>query len=208
MAELFANFTDFLLRKGTYKGTENKKEMLENIISLFSYLIDKDMFLMVHRNILARRLLSEKSEDIDLERLFISNLKVACGMQEVNKLQGMMQDYGIIKEETKEYEAHLEKLQSNSEEIDTLGCTFQCLKTANWPNYKQLVVSLPPQLDAKFNSFKRFYENKHQKRKITICFSLGEGLVAMHQSNKPKPNELKCSTLSMLILLLFNDSDV
>ena len=110
MAELFANFTDFLLRKGTYKGTKNKKDMLESIISLFSYLIDKDMFLMVHRNILARRLLSEKSEDIDLERLFISNLKVACGMQEGNKLQGMMQDYGIIKEETKEYEAHLEKL--------------------------------------------------------------------------------------------------
>ena len=37
MAELFANFTDQLLRKGTYKGTENKKDMLENIISLFSF---------------------------------------------------------------------------------------------------------------------------------------------------------------------------
>ena len=150
MAELFANFTDQLLRKGTYKGTENKKDMLENIISLFSYLIDKDLFLMVHRNILARRLLSEKSEDIDLERLFISNLKVACGMQQVNKLQGMLQDFGIIKEEAKEYEAHLEKLQSDNTEVDTVACTFQCLKTANWPSYKQMVVTLPPQLDSKF----------------------------------------------------------
>ena len=51
MAELFANFTDKCLRKGGMKSsTENQKEMLENVISLFSYLIDKDLFLMVHRN--------------------------------------------------------------------------------------------------------------------------------------------------------------
>ena len=51
MAELFANFTDKLLRKGGMKTTAaNQKEMLENVISLFSYLIDKDLFLMVHRN--------------------------------------------------------------------------------------------------------------------------------------------------------------
>ena len=30
----------------------------------------------------------------------------------------------------------------------------------------------------------------------------------MHQAGKPKPNELRCSTLSMLILLLFNDNDI
>ena len=87
MAELFANFTDKLLRKGGMKmDAAQQKDVLENVISLFSYLIDKDLFLMVHRNQLARRLLSEKSEDIDHEKLFISNLKVACGMQQVSKL--------------------------------------------------------------------------------------------------------------------------
>ena len=51
MAELFANFTDKLLRKGGMKASaEEQKETLENVISLFSYLIDKDLFLMVHRN--------------------------------------------------------------------------------------------------------------------------------------------------------------
>ena len=30
----------------------------------------------------------------------------------------------------------------------------------------------------------------------------------MHQVGKPKPNELRCSTLSMMILLLFNDGDI
>ena len=117
----------------------------------------------------------------------------------------MLSDFSIVKEETKEFEAHLQSLTGNSAEIDNLECTFQCLKTANWPTYKTMQVTIPPQLDSKFQQFRRFYENKHQKRKISICFSLGEAIVIMHQANKPKPNELRVSTLSMFILLLFND---
>ena len=51
MAELFANFTDKMLRKGGMKASaDEQRVVLENVISLFSYLIDKDLFLMVHRN--------------------------------------------------------------------------------------------------------------------------------------------------------------
>ena len=51
MAELFANYTDKLMKKGGMKlDADSQKDVLDNVISLFSYLIDKDLFLMVHRN--------------------------------------------------------------------------------------------------------------------------------------------------------------
>lgn len=51
MAELFANYTNKLLVKGGMKSNaDEQKEVLESVISLFSYLVDKDLFLMVHRN--------------------------------------------------------------------------------------------------------------------------------------------------------------
>ena len=47
---------------------------------LFTYLYDKDLFLMVYRNQLGRRLLNETYEDFELEKLLITRLKVTCGM--------------------------------------------------------------------------------------------------------------------------------
>ena len=66
---------------------------------LFTYLYDKDLFLMVYRNQLGRRLLNETYEDFELEKLLITRLKVTCGMQQMNQMQGMLQDYLAVKEE-------------------------------------------------------------------------------------------------------------
>ena len=79
------------------------------------------------------------------------------------------------------------------------------MKTANWPAYKDLSVPMPRQLDDKFQQFNRFYTNKHARRKITLKFTLGDAIVSMAVPDRPKPHELRVSTLSMFILLLFND---
>jgi len=50
-------------------------------VELFAYLVDKDLFLEVYRNQLARRLLSDKCEDIEYEKTMITKLKVSCGLQ-------------------------------------------------------------------------------------------------------------------------------
>lgn len=62
-------------------------------------------------------------------------------------------------------------------------------------------------MDAKFQQFNRFYEQKHQRRKITLKFTLGEAIVSMTVPDRPKPHELRVSTLAMFILLLFNDDE-
>lgn len=104
MAEFLAHYTDKVLKKGGMKVEKQQyEEHLEQIITLFTFLVDKDLYLMVFKNQLARRLLQEKFEDFEYEKLFITNLKITCGMQQMNHLQGMLQDYGLVREEQKEF---------------------------------------------------------------------------------------------------------
>ncbi len=51
MSELLANYADKVLHKGGIKG-ERKiiEEQLDNLALLFTYLYDKDLFLLVFRN--------------------------------------------------------------------------------------------------------------------------------------------------------------
>ena len=53
------------------------------------------MFLEVYRNLLARRLLTEKSDDIEMEKQLITNLKLSCGMSAIRKLEGMIADLAL-----------------------------------------------------------------------------------------------------------------
>lgn len=49
MAELLSTYVDKLLRKGGgFVG--NIDELIENIVTIFTHLIDKDLFLEVYRN--------------------------------------------------------------------------------------------------------------------------------------------------------------
>lgn len=94
MAELLAQYSDKLLRKGGIKGEKKQLEDLVDCLAhLFSHLNDKDLFLLVYRNLLARRLLQETFEDFELEKLLVTRLKVTCGMQQMNQMQGMLTDY-------------------------------------------------------------------------------------------------------------------
>ncbi len=69
MAELLASHVDKIFRKGgsrDLKGTLD--ETLEQQVALFTFLIDKDLYLEVYRNQLARRLLQDKCEDLEAEK--------------------------------------------------------------------------------------------------------------------------------------------
>lgn len=79
MAEILSTYVDKLLRKGS-ESSGNIDEQIEYIVTIFTHLIDKDLFLEVYRNQLARRLLSEKCEDIENEKRLITNLKITCGL--------------------------------------------------------------------------------------------------------------------------------
>jgi hypothetical protein len=73
-AELIGTYTDKILKKSGSKHLTNEEteEYIKKIVSLFTHLTDKDVFIDVYRNLLARRLLNDKCESIDYEKLMIT----------------------------------------------------------------------------------------------------------------------------------------
>lgn len=110
MSEILAVYTDSILRKGGMKAVSDRtseEEYLKQIVQLFTHLVEKDLFIEVYRSYLAKRLLNEKYQSIELERSMISFIKMQAGPQFTKKLEGMINDFSLAHEESKSYELHL-----------------------------------------------------------------------------------------------------
>ena len=105
MAEMLAAYTDNILRKGgSIQISEGQfDEKLKTIVQLFTHLLDKDLFIEVYRSYLAKRLLNEKFQSEENERIAISHIKMSCGPQFTKKLEGMLNDLNVAKEEAKKF---------------------------------------------------------------------------------------------------------
>jgi hypothetical protein len=144
MAEILAVYTDNALRKGGMKAlaeVNKEEEHLRMLVQLFTHLVDKDLFIEVYRSYLGKRLLNEKSQSIDQERVMISLIKMSCGPAFTKKLEGMLNDLALAHEEAKNYEKHRSTPTSSQEESKThvlSSVDFQVtiLTTSYWPTYK------------------------------------------------------------------------
>merc|ERR1711916_102146 len=99
-AECISSFCDRLLKTGgeKVKNDQETEEILEKAVQLFTYLQDKDLFAEIYRNLLAKRLLNKRSASDDAEKSMISMLKLRCGSQFTQKMEGMISDLAIGKE--------------------------------------------------------------------------------------------------------------
>ncbi len=95
MPRLLTLFIDHIL-KGKEKETSSEAEIeetLDNVVSLFSYLVDKDEFEEMSRKALCKRLLSPvQSFNEAWEKSFVTKLKARQGDAFTRKLQGMFTD--------------------------------------------------------------------------------------------------------------------
>ena len=102
-ADMLSSYADRLLRTGgtgtggsSGSGTSGSlseteiESQLENIVILFTHIVDKDLFSEIYRNQLAKRLLNQKSASDEMERLMIGKLKLRCGSQFTSKLEGRL----------------------------------------------------------------------------------------------------------------------
>ena len=53
---------------------------MEQQVKLFTFLIDKDLYIEVYHNNMARRMLQDRSEDAEAEKQMITKLKINCGL--------------------------------------------------------------------------------------------------------------------------------
>ncbi|RMZ76191.1 hypothetical protein DV737_g4936, partial [Chaetothyriales sp. CBS 132003] len=208
--ELLAKYTDSLLKKGAKAADESElEELLVQIMVVFKYIEDKDVFQKFYSRMLAKRLVHSSSVSDDAETSMISKLKEACGYEYTNKLQRMFQDVQISKDLNSSYKEFQDKILEDGNEKRTLDSTYQILGTGFWPlSAPTTPFAPPPEIGKSVDSFTRFYDQKHNGRKLQWLWQLCKGEVrANYIKNQKIPYTFQVSTYQMAILLLFNEAD-
>ncbi|KAL2865331.1 cullin culA [Aspergillus lucknowensis] len=209
--ELLARYTDSLLKKGSKAAEESElEEMLVQIMTVFKYIEDKDVFQKFYSKMLAKRLVHVSSVSDDAETSMISKLKEACGFEYTNKLQRMFQDIQISKDLNASYKDWLDKSFLDDDDRKKLvDSHFQILGTGFWPlNAPSTDFLAPPEIVKTAERFQKFYFDKHNGRKLTWLWQLCKGEIkANYIKNTKVPYTFQVSTYQMGILLLFNESD-
>lgn len=81
--------------------------MLEKTITVFRFIAEKDVFERYYKAHLAKRLLFNRSTSDDAERGMLAKLKVECGYQFTQKLEGMFHDIKISGDTQEAYRQHV-----------------------------------------------------------------------------------------------------
>jgi cullin 3 len=74
------------------KTDEEVDVILEKTITVFRFVAEKDVFERYYKAHLAKRLLYNRSTSDDAERGMLAKLKIECGYQFTQKLEGMFHD--------------------------------------------------------------------------------------------------------------------
>lgn len=208
--ELLAKYTDSLLKKGSKSAEESElEEMLVQIMTVFKYIEDKDVFQKFYSKNLAKRLVHVTSVSDDAETSMISKLKEACGFEYTNKLQRMFQDMQISKDLNNNYKDWQDKVLDDEDRKRLADAHFQVLGTGFWPlNAPTTSFLAPSEIVKTAERFQKFYFDKHSGRKLTWLWQLCKGEIkANYIKNAKVPYTFQVSTYQMGILLLFNEAD-
>ncbi|XP_011310038.1 cullin-3 [Fopius arisanus] len=170
--EYLSLFIDDKLKKGVKGMTEQEIEgILDKTMVLFRFLQEKDVFERYYKQHLAKRLLLNKSVSDDSEKNMISKLKTECGCQFTSKLEGMFKDITVsntIMDEFKDY------VMASGNNLRGVDLSVRVLTTGFWPTQSATPkCSMPPAARDAFDTFRRFYLEKHSGRQLTLQPQLG-----------------------------------
>jgi len=205
--ELLSKHSDNVLKRSQKSSEEDDMEKLLNeIMTLFKYIEDKDVFQKFYSKMLAKRLVHGTSASGDAETSMISKLKDASGFEYTNKLQRMFQDMQTSKDLNGNYDEYLKNSLSGEGAIDT---NWQILGAGFWPLQAPATpFAPPPALVRTYERFTHFYSEKHGGRKLTWLWNLCKGEIRANYIKMNKvPYTFQVSTYQMAIMLLFNDND-
>jgi len=195
-AQYLSLYLDEMMRKGM-KGMsdEEREKLLNDVISIFRYLQDKDVFEDFYKKHLATRLLTENTADRDHEKRMISKLKAECGHQFTSRLEGMFNDIKISAENMVAYR--------NQRKRDVgVEMNVTVLTTGFWPVSNMERCNLPREAQAAAEEYKAFYASKNSGRRLT--WQTHKGTAELQCTFKRGKKLLVVQTYQMVILMLYN----
>jgi len=205
-------YIDELMRSGLKGAAEGEVECeLEKVIIIFRYLHDKDVFEVLYKQYLAKRLLNQRSISSEAERQMLVKLKRECGYQYTTKLEGMITDIRFSRGAMEKYNTHRDEKKMNEVDVKTAraaSCDIDVtmLTAGYWPIHPAIPCVVPDVAASASESFKNFYLKQHTGRKLTWLTSSGTAELKAIFSDVAK-HELTVSTYQMCILILFNALD-
>ena len=108
-----AKYCDNLLKKSQKGKSENEiDDKLNNSITVFKYLDDKDVFQKFYSRNLGKRLIHQQSHSMDLEEAMINRLKQACGFEFTNKFHRMFTDISLAEDLNTKFSNFLQEEKS------------------------------------------------------------------------------------------------
>jgi len=197
--ELLARYCDVLLKKSTKNVDDSElDESLSQVMVVFNYIEDKDVFQKFYGKALAKRLVQQTSASDDAEATMISKLKTACGFEYTSKLQRMYLDVGVSKDINEGFKKHLETAGQ------TLDIDFYIMvcSSGSWPFQQCAPITVPLELEKSYQRFTDYYSSQHNGRKLSWLYNFSKGEVVTNCfKNK---YTLQASTYQIAILLLYN----
>lgn len=201
--ELLARYCDLLLKKSSKNPEEAELEdTLNQVMIVFKYIEDKDVFQKFYSKMLAKRLVQHMSASDDAEASMISKLKQACGFEYTSKLQRMFQDVGVSRDLNEAFRKHL---QTSGEPLD-IDFSIQVLSSGSWPFQQSCAFSLPHELERSFQRFTSFYSGQHSGRKLNWLYQMSKGEIVTNCFKNRYT--LQASTFQMAVLLHYNHGDM
>nr|CAB3234679.1 cullin-1-like [Phallusia mammillata] len=197
--ELLARYCDTLLKNGKVSEDAELEATLKEIMTVFRYIDDKDVFQTFYSKMLARRLVQHTSASDDAEAQMISRLKQTCGFEYTSKLQRMFQDIGVSKDLNENFRGHLQK--STPLDIDF---TIQVLCSGSWPFQQCVEFRLPVELEKSYQRFTDFYAQQHTGRKLSWLYQMSKGEIVTNCFKSRYT--FQASTFQMAILLQYNSA--
>eukprot|EP01125_Pyxidicula_operculata_P001267 TRINITY_DN11172_c0_g1_i1.p1 TRINITY_DN11172_c0_g1~~TRINITY_DN11172_c0_g1_i1.p1 ORF type:complete len:760 (-),score=149.56 TRINITY_DN11172_c0_g1_i1:60-2042(-) len=200
--ELLAKYCDILLKKSPNNPDETEiLQTLDDVMLVFKYIEDKDVFQTFYSKMLAKRLINATTISEYLEGHMISKLKQTCGYEYTAKLARMFNDMNISSE-----------LEERFRESSNLSIDFSILvlATGSWPLQPPSTnFTTPKELAKCEDAFTKFYATQHSGRKLNwlMQFSKGELRTKYTEANPKTGFTFQCSTYQMGVLLAFNDKD-
>ncbi|KAE8674066.1 Cullin-1 [Hibiscus syriacus] len=203
-AELLATFCDNILKKGGSEKLSDEaiEDTFEKVVNLLAYINDKDLFVEFYQKKLARRLLFDRSANGGHEKSILTKLKQQCSGQFTLKMEGMVMDLTLARENQASFEDYLMNNLASHPGIDLL---VTVLTMGFWPSYKSSDLNLTAEMVKCMEVFKGFYKTKTKHRKLTWLYSLG--ICHVNGRFDQKTIELVKLTYQAAVLLLFNTSD-
>lgn len=98
--------------------------VLDKTIIVFRFISEKDIFERYYKAHLSKRLLGGRSVSDDAERGMLAKLKVECGAQFTQKMEGMFNDMKVSADATRDYHSHLANTTVCVQHYVTLDASF------------------------------------------------------------------------------------